>query len=61
VFLAIRYSDGSGGILSCNLPVGTPASVLEGVTASKGYTDFFNPTTGNTVFHIQHEDEGKID
>jgi hypothetical protein len=51
----------AGGILSCNLPLGTPAAVLEGVTASKGYTDFFNPTTGNTVFHIQHEDEGKID
>jgi hypothetical protein len=32
--------------------LGTPASVPEGVTASKGFIDFFNPTTGNTVFHI---------
>ncbi len=59
VFLAIRYSDGSRGILvvSCNLPVGTPASVLEGVTASKGFVDFFTPATGNTVFHIVSEVE----
>jgi hypothetical protein len=42
-FLRIAYSDGSDGVLvvSCHL-VGTPDSVFEGITASKGFTDYFN-------------------
>ncbi len=60
--LRISYSDGSEGVLvvSCKLPVGTPDSVLEGITASKGFTDFWNrvaPVDGvnanRTVFHVQ--------
>jgi hypothetical protein len=43
VFLRIRYSDGSRGVLvvSCHLPIGTPDAVFEGVTASKGYVDYW--------------------
>jgi hypothetical protein len=60
VALAIRYSDGSHGVLfvSCDLPVGTPPSVFEGITASKGFVDYWNRVApvanvdGNrTVFH----------
>ena len=64
--LRIRYSDGSAGILvvSCHL-VGTPASVFEGITASKGFVDYWNreappapPGNANrTVFHVTPEDE----
>jgi len=54
VFLQIAYSDGDQGILvvGCNLD-GTPANVLEGVTASKGSVDFWNVGTPFfTVFHV---------
>ena len=57
----ISYDDGSEGILivSCHL-VGTPHEVFEGVTASKGFVDFWNreappapPGNANrTTFHI---------
>lgn len=59
--LRIQYSDGERGILvvSCQL-VGTPASVFEGITASKGFVDYFNrqaPTPGvdanRTLFHVR--------
>jgi len=61
VVLRIAYSDGSRGILvvSCHL-VGTPDTVFEGVTASKGFVDFWNrvpPVDGvdanRTVFQLQ--------
>ncbi|MFN2483961.1 MAG: hypothetical protein ABR509_03370 [Candidatus Limnocylindria bacterium] len=41
--LRIAYSDGSDGVLvvSCHL-VETPDSVFEGITASKGFVDYFN-------------------
>jgi hypothetical protein len=50
VTLRIAYSDGSDGVLvvSCHL-VGTPDSVFEGITASKGFVDYYNavlPTDG---------------
>jgi hypothetical protein len=40
----IAYSDGSKGTLtvSCHL-VGTPDSVYEGITATKGFVDYTNP------------------
>lgn len=59
VFLAIRYSDGSRGILvvSCHLPVGAPNSVFEGITASKGFVDFFNHASGATLFHHLSEQD----
>jgi hypothetical protein len=65
VFLQIAYSDGSRGVLavSCHL-VGTPDPVFEGVTASKGFVDFWNRLApvpnvdGNrTVFHVINEEE----
>jgi len=61
--LTVQYSDGSAGILvvSCHL-VGTPDSVFEGITATKGFSDFWNrqaPVGGGTgananrtVFHV---------
>ncbi len=61
--LKIAYSDGSKGTLdvSCSL-VGTPASVGEGITASKGFVNFFNrsaPVSGvdanRTLFHVTTE------
>ncbi len=50
----IGYSDGSKGVLcfSCMLP-GSPDSVLEGITASMGFVDFWNSVTApQTVFHL---------
>jgi hypothetical protein len=61
MFVRIAYSDGSEGILvfSCGLD-GSPASIFEGVTASKGYTDYWNSLQGNiTLFHILSQDEKK--
>jgi hypothetical protein len=61
VFLSIRYSDGSRGVLivSCDLPVGTPAGIFEGVTVSKDFVDYWNheePVPGidgnRTAFHV---------
>ncbi len=59
----IGYSDGSKGTLtvSCHL-VGTPDSVFEGVTATKGFVDYWNreappapPGNANrTTFHVLH-------
>lgn len=53
VFLRIVYSDGSAGVLvvSCHI-VGTPDSVFEGITASKGFVDFWRHETGTTLFHV---------
>lgn len=57
--LNIRYSDGERGILiiGCHL-VGTPDTVGEGISATKGFADFFNrqlPAPGvdanRTVYH----------
>jgi hypothetical protein len=59
MFVRIAYSDGSKGILvfSCGLD-GSPASIFEGVTASKGYTDYWNSLQRNiTLFHILSQDE----
>jgi hypothetical protein len=59
--LRISYSDGSKGTLtiSCQLPVGAPSGLFEGITATKGYVDFWNrvpPLPGyginRTLFHI---------
>ncbi len=59
--LRVEFSDGSHGVLavSCHLPAGTPASVFEGITVSKGFTDYWNrqaPVAGvnanRTVFHV---------
>jgi hypothetical protein len=79
LFVRIAYSDGSKGVLvvSCHLNGGpdfvarpaAPASIFEGITASKGYTDYWSrvppivtpvPVDGNrTLFHILSQDEKK--
>ena len=58
----IQYSDGSRGwlVVSCFLPIGSPSTIVEGVTASKGFVDYWNvvpsvdsvPGTGLTLFHV---------
>jgi hypothetical protein len=60
LFVKIAYSDGSKGVLvvSCHLN-GSPASIFEGVTASKGYTDYWNRLPGITLFHILSQDENR--
>ncbi len=59
--LRIEYSDGSLGTLtvSCHL-VGTPDSVFEGITTTKGFVDFFRPMppvpgvdANRTLFHVR--------
>jgi len=60
--LRIEFSDGSRGILtaSCNL-VNTPPTVFEGITASKGFVDYWNRALGVspaanpsvTLFHVK--------
>lgn len=63
--LQIRYSDGKRGVLtlSCQL-VGTSLAVFEGITATKGYVDYFDRedpmprVDGNrTNFHILDSDD----
>ena len=60
--LGIQYSNGDTGQLtiSCHL-VGTPDSVFEGITASKGFVDFWNREApqdspfidaNRTLFHL---------
>jgi hypothetical protein len=58
--LRIAYDDGSRGILvlACTI-VGTPPSITEGITATKGYVNYANqgpvstPVDKNhTVFHV---------
>lgn len=61
--LKVAYSDGSDGVLivSCDLPVGSPPTLFEGITASKGYIDYWerDPAVGGvdanrTNFHTLH-------
>ena len=61
VVLRIQYSDGASGVLvvSCRLP-GSPASMPEGISATKGFVDYFDiaaPVPGvdanRTLFHVR--------
>ena len=62
--LRISYSDGSGGVLvvSCHL-VGSPNTIVEGVTASKGFVGFLQEparpgiNANRTAFHVLSEEE----
>jgi hypothetical protein len=69
--LSIKYSDGSRGILvvSCHI-AGTPDSLFEGITASKGFVDYFNPEVppappgdaNRNLFHVvRHDDDNDDD
>lgn len=57
--LRVEYSDGSAGTLtiSCRITAAQPGR-FEGVTASKGFVDFWNRVTSPTLFHLLSEDEG---
>jgi hypothetical protein len=61
--LKIAYDDGSVGVLvvSCDLPVGSPPTLFEGITASKGYIDYWERdpavagvNANRTNFHELH-------
>jgi hypothetical protein len=64
--LKVAYSDGSDGVLivSCDLPVGSPPTLFEGITASKGYIDYWDRdaaltspvfvNANRTSFHTVH-------
>ena len=64
--LRVDYDDGSKGILivSCAAP-GAPPSMFEGITASKGFVDYWNrlspmgspPGPNLTLFHLLSEEE----
>lgn len=57
-FLQIRYSDGSRGVLTVSCELGEE-NVFEGVTASKGFVDYWRrvpPATERTIFHLLSED-----
>ena len=65
--LRVDYGDGSKGILivSCAAP-GAPPTMFEGITASKGYVDYWNrlapmsgppPGPNLTLFHLLSEEE----
>jgi len=64
--LRVDYQDGSKGILivSCAAP-GAPPTMFEGITASKGFVDYWNrlspsgspPGPNLTLFHLLSEEE----
>jgi len=61
--LRVDYDDGSKGILivSCAAP-GAPPSMFEGITASKGFVDYWNHLsnmgfTNLTLFHLLSEED----
>jgi hypothetical protein len=63
-FLRIRYSDGTHGILvvSCRLPFGSPPDVAEGISASKGFVDFWRMEDPDpTLFQIVKKRDNKHD
>lgn len=53
--LSVKYSDGSHGVLIVSCSFGVPG-VFEGVTASKGFVDYWSAPRGAettlTIFHI---------
>ena len=59
--LRIEYSDGEHGVLvvSCHNPVGSPDTLFEGITATKGFVDYWNHDSAvngvdanRTNFHV---------
>jgi len=59
--LRVEYSDGERGVLvvSCHNPVGSPDAMFEGITATKGFVDYWNHEVAvdgvdanRTNFHI---------
>lgn len=64
--LQIKYSHGGGLgklVVSCHL-VGSPDSIFEGITASKGFVDYFDPEdpvagvdANRTLFHVVRDND----
>ena len=50
--LAIKYSDGSRGILVVNCAINAPPQESEGVTATKATVDYWSIQGGFTLFHM---------
>jgi hypothetical protein len=51
--LRVEYDDGSAGTLTISCRISsTPPGRFEGVTASKGFVDFWNRVTSPTLFHV---------
>jgi len=59
--LRIEYSDGERGVLivSCHNPIGSPNALFEGITATKGFVDYWNHQltvngvdANRTQFHV---------
>lgn len=57
--LRVNYSDGSRGILvvECMVPVGSPPSFVEGITAIKGNLNYLNSSHSPTLFHVEAAQE----
>jgi hypothetical protein len=50
--LRVRYSDGEEGVLTVSCAIGgSPPSIFEGITATKGFVDYWNRIPGLTLFH----------
>jgi hypothetical protein len=50
--LRIVYSDGTRGVLIVACMLNRPATQIEGVSATKGYVDYYNIMEHITLFHI---------
>jgi hypothetical protein len=50
--LAIDYSDGDRGVLVVACMLNMPGTLVEGVSATKGFVDYFNIMEHITLFHI---------
>lgn len=60
VVLRIKYSDGDRGILvvSCSFSASLTPTLFEGITASKGFTDFWKARPASpTLFHVINEED----
>ena len=52
--LRIGYSDGSRGLLVVQCAIaGSPTSIVEGITATKGFVNYLNSSHSPTLFHVQ--------
>jgi len=52
--LRIVYSDGDRGVLVVACMLNMPATLVEGVSATKGFVDYFNIMEHITLFHISN-------
>jgi hypothetical protein len=50
--LSIAYSDGDRGVLVVACMLNMPGTLIEGVSATKSYVDYYNIVQTITLFHI---------